>query len=40
VAVNERRLPADAWTWDPAARVLRLGVEGRTIRLDVRATCG
>jgi hypothetical protein len=40
VVANKRPLPDGAWSWDPVGRVLRATVEGRTIRLDVRAACG
>ena len=39
VSVNRRRLPADAWTYDPSTNVLRTVADGRGIRIEARATC-
>jgi alpha-glucosidase (family GH31 glycosyl hydrolase) len=39
VQANRRTLPADRWSFDPATGVLRVRVEGRGVRLDVRAAC-
>jgi alpha-glucosidase (family GH31 glycosyl hydrolase) len=37
VSVNRRRLPDDAWSFDPSTGVLRATVEGRSLRVDVTA---
>src|SRR5262245_8121592 len=37
VSVNRRRLPDDAWSFDPSTGVLRAAVEGRHLRVDVTA---
>jgi alpha-glucosidase (family GH31 glycosyl hydrolase) len=39
VWVNRRRLPDDAWTYEPASGVLRTVAEGRGLRLEAREAC-
>jgi len=39
VVLNGRRLPDGDWTYDAETAVLRVQLDGRTVRLDVRSDC-